>query len=256
MKYIHIKEEKHIQHIFLDSGKSNALDLLSVEELTEAIKEAESRENIEGIILHGKEGFFSSGLDLIKLYEYDESQILTFWQKFMTLVDTLAGFTKPAIAAISGHSPAGGCILTLCCDYRVMVRGDFVIGLNEVPIGIVVPPAIFKLYSFWIGEAMAYKSLLTGKLFTPEEALEIQLVDELTEANKIRTSAEQKLNDFTQFEKNAWRKSKLNFRKHLLESLKENREESINQVLEQWWKPNTREVLKTLIDNLGSKGEK
>lgn len=39
-----------------------------------------------------------------------------------------------------GHSPAGGCVLALCCDYRIIVDGKFKIGLNETKLGIVAPP--------------------------------------------------------------------------------------------------------------------
>lgn len=171
----------------------------------------------------------------------------------MNLIDKLTAFKKPAIAAISGHSPAGGCVLALCCDYRVMCKGEYVIGLNEVPVGIIVPQAIFELYSFWIGHANAYRSLLTGSLMRPEEALKIGLVDELTESNKIQTTATQRIKMFTQFEKHTWRNSKINLRQKLLLKMQENREESITQILDQWWKPSTRDILKTIIDNLKSK---
>lgn len=253
MKYIKVKTEDRINHILLDRGRSNSMDMTMIEELTDVIQESDRREDIEGIVLHGKEGFFSSGLDLIALYDYDEEQILSFWHKFMHLVDKLTAFKKPAIAAISGHSPAGGCVLALCCDYRVMCKGEYVIGLNEVPVGIIVPKAIFELYSFWVGHANAYRSLLTGRLMGPEEALKIGLVDELTESNKIQTVTSQRIKMFTQFEKHTWKSSKVNLRQNLLLKMKEDREESIAQILEQWWKPSTRNILKTIINNLKSK---
>src|SRR5690606_38326654 len=121
-------------------------------------------------ILMGKEGFFSSGLDLITLFEYDQAQIKKFWEKFIGLVHQLVRFPKPLICAITGHSPAGGCVLALCADYRIMAQGDYIIGLNEVPVGIVVPGSIAQLYGFWIGMGNASRFLLEGKLLKPEEA--------------------------------------------------------------------------------------
>ena len=38
-----------------------------------------------------------------------------------------------------GHAPAGGCVLSMCCDSRIMVNGISKIGLNESKVGIVAP---------------------------------------------------------------------------------------------------------------------
>lgn len=250
MDFLRTKTEDHIYHILLDRGKSNAMDLQVVDELINAIDIAESDPAIEGLILSGKEGFFSAGLDLITLYAYDEAQMRQFWSRFMLLLQKLVAFPKPAVAAITGHSPAGGCVLAICCDYRVMAEGDYVIGLNEIPVGIVVPNGIFKLYAFWLGEAKAYRSLLEGKLFHPSEAREVGLVDELVPLARIQNAAMQKIKTLTQYERNAWQSTKRNFRAELVQSLHDNTEEAIEQVLTQWWRPSTRAVLKTIIENL------
>src|SRR5690606_2652712 len=127
---------------------------------------------------------------------------------------------------------------------------DYIIGLNEVPIGIVVPESIFKLYSFWLGSPTAYRSLIEGKLFTPQEALAIGLVDQIVPLNRIQNIAFQKIKSVTQFEKNAWRNSKQNFRKDLVAGLMHDQQETIDQVLAQWWRPGTRAIMKTIIENL------
>lgn len=250
MDFLRTKTEDHIYHILLDRGKSNAMNLQVVDELIEAIGIAEEDPSIEGLILSGKEGFFSAGLDLITLYEYDEAQMRQFWSRFMLLLQKLAAFPKPVVAAITGHSPAGGCVMAICCDYRVMAEGEYVIGLNEIPVGIVVPHGIFKLYAFWLGQAKAYQSILEGKLFSPTEAKQIGLVDELVPLPRIQNSAMQKIKMLTQYERNAWQNTKRNFRSELVKALAENVDESIEQVLTQWWRPSTRAVLKTIIENL------
>jgi len=253
MEFIKVSIEEHIAHISLDRGKSNAMHLEMIKELTLAIQQAENDPAVEGLILHGKENFFTSGLDLITLYQYDQEQMEAFWSQFLSLVHQLAAFPKPSVAAISGHSPAGGCVLGICCDYRVMAQGDFIIGLNEVPVGIVVPESIFELYSFWIGQRRAYQYLLEGKLLKPEEALEAGLVDELVSPMSIKTAALRKIKLLTQFEKNAWRTTKLNLRKNILKNITRDQAEDVRQALQQWWAPSTRAVLKTIIENLTAK---
>lgn len=250
MDFLRTKTEDHIYHILLDRGKSNAMDIAVVNELIEAIDIAEKDLAVEGLILSGKEGFFSSGLDLITLYEYDEAQMKLFWNRFMLLLQKLAAFPKPAVSAITGHSPAGGCVLALCCDYRIMAEGEYIIGLNEVPVGIVVPESIFHLYAFWLGQGKAYRSLLEGKLFSPQEALTIGLVDEVVPLARIQNAAWQKVKSVMQFEKNAWQHTKQNFRKEIVTKLTQNQEGAIEQVLTQWWRPSTRAIMKTIIENL------
>lgn len=253
MNFIKTHIEDHIFHILLDRGKSNAMHYEMIVELADAIEEAKNNPAVEGLILSGKENFFTSGLDLITLFQYDEIQMRSFWTSFIDLLHRMVAFPKPMVSAITGHSPAGGCVMAICCDYRIMAEGDFIIGLNEVPVGIIVPESIFYMYSFWIGKGLAYRSLLEGKLFKPAEALEIGLVDEIVAFNRIQNAAMRKIKSLTQFEKNAWTTSKLNFRKELISELQKDQTQTINQVLDQWWRPSTRAILKTIIDNLTQK---
>ena len=253
MNFIKTKTEDHILHVLIDRGRSNAIDTSVVIELLETIDAADKDLSIEGVILSGKEGFFSSGLDLIALYEYSEDEMKEFWTLFMRLLQRLTSFSKPLVSAITGHSPAGGCVLAICCDYRIMAEGEYIIGLNEVPVGLVVPKGVFDLYSFWIGEALAYRSLLEGKLFNPQQALSVGLVDEIVPFDRIQNAALRKVKAVTQFERNAWSTTKMNFRKNLVDGLQRDQEIVINQVLQQWWKPSTRSVMKTIIENLTKK---
>lgn len=253
MDFIKINTEQRITNLFLDRGKSNAFHAEMLAEMKTAVEAADADASVEGLILHGKEGFFSAGLDLITLYDYDERQIREFWGLFMSFVQSLATFRKPAVAAINGHAPAGGCVLALCCDARIMAEGNFIIGLNEVPVGIVVPDSIFNLYSFWIGKANAYRYLLQGKLLNPQEALSVGLVDEVVPAPRIRTAAERHLGMYTQFERNTWWQSKVNLRRELATRMEASRQESVEMVLKQWWAPSTRAILNTIIENLTQK---
>jgi len=253
MEHIKTTIEDHILGIFLDRGKSNAIDTVLLKELIETLESNQENEAVQGAILIGKENFFSAGLDLITLFDYNVDQIREFWNLFLEATSLLASFPKPIAAAISGHSPAGGCVFALCCDYRIMAEGNFVIGLNEIPVGLIVPESIFQLYAFWIGRRNAYQNLLEGKLLTPNEAKAQGLVDDVVPANMLFNTATKKIKQISQLNQKTWRTSKLNFRKEIILKLRENREETIQGILEQWWLPSTRSILKTIIDTLTSK---
>ncbi|WP_185218570.1 enoyl-CoA hydratase/isomerase family protein [Sphingobacterium mizutaii] len=251
--FLNTQVSENICYIQLDRGKSNAMHLEMIEEITTTFRSLKEDSSVFAVVLQGKEGFFTSGLDLITLFQYDEAQMKAFWEKFIDLIEELVSFPKPFITAVTGHSPAGGCVLALCSDYRVMAAGEYIIGLNEVPVGIIVPSSIFELYAFWIGSGNAARFLLEGKLLTPQEALNAGLVDEVVDFDRIQTTAARKAKQYLQFEPNAWRASKLNIRKHLLQQVKETKGAAIEQVLERWWAPSTRAILKAIIDNLTKK---
>lgn len=255
MEYLSLSIQEHMATIGLSRGRSNAINAAMLRELTVILKGVQNDDNIAGIILHGKEGFFSAGLDLIELYDYNEAAIREFWKNFLEFVRSFVAFKKPAVAAIGGHSPAEGCVLALCCDYRIMVKGEYIIGLNEIPVGIIVPDSIFHLYSFWLGKATAYRYLLEGKLLNPEEALQTGLVDELVDASALRRKAEKQLHKYMILDANTWQQSKLNLRKELISQMGNSSPDILEAILKQWWAPSTRSILKTIIENLRKRTE-
>lgn len=253
MNTIKVSIKDRLAIITLNRGKSNALNREMIKELNDILTHIDEDDAIGGVLITGRESFFSAGLDLIELYDYNEEEVLSFWKLFLTFTANLAAFKKPMVAAINGHSPAGGCVIALACDARVMAEGKFIIGLNEVPVGIIVPKSIFELYAFWIGQANAARSLLEGKLFSPEEALQAGLVDELVKPESILTAAERKVRKYMAFEANTWQQSKKNIRQELTRSLAADQSAALEVMLKQWWSPATRSILKTIIDNLQKK---
>jgi len=239
--------------ITLNRGKSNSLNREMVTELSDMLHNIAEDDNIGGVIITGRDNFFSAGLDLIELYHYNEDEAKRFWHLFLDFTAKITAFKKPLVAAINGHSPAGGCVIALACDARVMAEGKYIIGLNEVPVGIIVPNSIFSMYSFWLGEANAYRNLLEGKLFSPEEALTVGLVDEVVKPESILTAAERKVRKYMAFEANTWQQSKLNLRKNLIVATSADQSEDLEVMLQQWWSPATRAILKSLIDGLKAK---
>jgi 3,2-trans-enoyl-CoA isomerase len=253
MNTLNITVQDAVAIISLNNGNSNAINKEMLTDLKKIFKSIQTDDAIRGVILTGKHGFFSSGLDLIELYDYNEEQIKAFWEQFLDLVTTLTLFKKPLISAISGHSPAGGCVLAVCSDYRVMAEGKYIIGLNEVPVGIIVPNSIFELYAFWIGKAKAYQNLLEGKLMGADEAKSIGLIDETAPIESLMTVAQKKMKTYISYDPTTWQESKLNLRQDLIQSVSADQTATLEKMLKQWWAPSTRSILKTIIQNLQAK---
>ncbi len=255
MNTIEVTIKDRVAILSLKRGRSNAINAEMVAELQKMIKSINQDENIGGLIITGNNGFFTAGLDLIELFSYDEAQIKDFWHQFLQLIYLLTSFKKPLVFAISGHSPAGGCVMALSGDYRLMADGKYIIGLNEVAVGIIVPNSIFSLFAFCIGEAKASRNLLEGKLLNIEEALSIGLIDEVADINSLMTAAEKKIRSYLQYDQTTWMQTKLNIRKELIAKVGADQSETLNMMLQQWWAPSTRSILNTIIKNLKSPKE-
>jgi 3,2-trans-enoyl-CoA isomerase len=253
MNTIQVTIKDRLAVIGLNRGKSNPMNAEMLKELHTLITSIENDDNIGGLIITGKENFFSAGLDLIEIYDYNEEQIAAFWKDFLSLYAKMVSFKKPMVAAISGHSPAGGCVIAMCCDYRVMANGKYIIGLNEIPVGIIVPDNIFALYAFWIGERRAYQALMEGKLLTVDEALQIGLIDEISNLESVISTAEKKIRTYMQFNAATWSQSKLNLRKDVIAKANADQSANLQMMLKQWWAPETRKALQMIIQNLKAK---
>ncbi|WP_428329783.1 enoyl-CoA hydratase/isomerase family protein [Mucilaginibacter sp.] len=250
MNTIQINVEDKLAIITLNRGRSNPINMEMLAELISTVKDIEADDTIGGLIITGKEGFFSAGIDLIEVYNYNEAESKNFWTNFLLMQTVLASFKKPFVTAITGHSPAGGCIIPICSDYRVMAAGQYIIGLNEIPVGIIVPDSVFSLYSFWLGSRKAYQYLLEGKLLTVDEALKDGLIDEVCEAGDVLASAEKKIRSYMKLNAATWSQSKVNLRKELSAKMQADNSALLDKMLQQWWAPETRLSLQKVIEKL------
>src|SRR5204863_7790743 len=117
--------------------------------------------------------------------ELDRAAFRVFWNDSFGLCAALARSPIPIAAAITGHSPAGGAVLAIMCDYRVMARGPFKIGLNEVQVGLSVPECIQAALRRLLGPYRAERLLVAGAMLEAEQAHAIGLVDELVEPDLV-----------------------------------------------------------------------
>lgn len=145
----------------------------------------------QGIVLSGGPKVFSAGLDVPFLLSLgdDRKALLAAWSAFFDAARALAESPVPVAAALAGHAPAGGCVLALCCDYRVMAEGPYTIGLNETQVGLVAPEGIQVLMRRIVGAHRAERLLVAGEMIDSARAFQYGLVDELTDIDEVATRA-------------------------------------------------------------------
>jgi len=183
--YVNIQYVDKIAILQMNRPKVNAMDDKFFIDIVQSMKTVEQNKNVKGIILTGLPGIFSAGLDIPFLLSLSREKFNEWYINFIDGMAAFCGSKLPTIAAISGHAPAGGCVFAIMCDYRIMANGPFTIGLNEVPVGIIIPQSIIELIRNTIGNRKAELQALTGKMWTPQEAKEIGLIDEHVEPDQL-----------------------------------------------------------------------
>ena len=139
------------------------------------------------ILLTGEGDAFSAGLDLKEVASLDAIGLTTFLGLIEDLVQALYEHPGPTVAWVNGHAIAGGCVLELCCDVRVMTaREGARIGLNEVALGVRFPPRTFKMTANRMQEPSLGRVLLEAKLYAAREARELGLIDAIGEEADAR----------------------------------------------------------------------
>lgn len=162
----------------------NALNQDMIEALHAAIAKALA-DGAQGIVLSGAPGMYSAGVDVPALLGRDRDGVHAFWRSFFALCSTMATSPVPLVAAVTGHSPAGGAVLALFCDYRVMAAGAYKIGLNEVQVGLTVPAPMQLALRRVVGGYRAERLLVAGAMLDAEQALAQGFVDELVPPEQV-----------------------------------------------------------------------
>jgi 3,2-trans-enoyl-CoA isomerase len=137
--------------------------------------------------------YTSLGIDLSELYapRTSEARYTEFWRISNTFLSRLYSSPLVTIAAIRGACPAGGCMLSLCCDYRIMnIEGNPTIGLNEVALGIPVPKYWIEVMTRLIGFGQTEQLLSKAIMPTSKEAEKIGLIHRTVPKSDLLGTAE------------------------------------------------------------------
>ena len=223
----------------------NALHVPMFETIGAALRAA-PRDGARGLVLTGAGKLFSAGLDIGVLGGLDRPSLTAFLASFFECLKTIAECPLPIVAAINGHSPAGGAVLALFCDQRIMARGDFRIGLNEVQVGLLPGPLIYGVLKRAVSVRVANQMLPQGLLLTPEEALAVGLVDELAEPAELEARAAAWLERVLALPPVAYGTTRAMTRADLVAMMAEATRADQSAIIEAWTGPETRASLAAL----------
>jgi len=183
----------------------------------------------------------------------DRAAMAKFWPEFYGLLGVIAASAVPIVAAITGHSPAGGAVLALFCDWRVMAEGDYRIGLNEVQVGIPLPPVILAGLQRLVGPRLAERLAVAGEMLAPAEALRLGMIDELVAPEKVVDRALEACQRLIALPAEAMTGTRRLARADLVAIFEADLEPELQLINKMWWNPATQNPLRALAERLGKK---
>ena len=247
---IEVQDHGPIRELKLARPPANALDPALCLAVRDAI-DAAAADGVGGVVLAGGPKVFSGGLDVPHLLALpDAAALRNAWDAFFAAARALAGAPMPVAAALAGHAPSGGCVLALCCDYRVMASGAYRIGLNETQVGLVAPDGIQRLMRRTVGARQAERLLVGGLLVEADEALRRGLVDELAGIDDVPVRARIWVESLLALPRAPMLETRAIARADLVEALHADNID-LDRFVDAWHAPDTQAGLRALVARLG-----
>ena len=253
MSGVRIEKQGRLAVLRMDKARGNAIDEAFVGEMARAVAEVGHDNGVSGVLLgsaHPK--LFCPGLDLVSLFAYDRPGMDRFMTAFSDMAIGLFALEKPMLAAISGHAVAGGCVLALTADHRILRRGAQ-IGLNEVRVGVPLPWSVALLLRASVPAPALSRVALLGANFTDAEAVSLGLAHEVHEAEGFEATCLARLDEFADRDARALGLTKSYLRASTLLEMRAQEDPRRGDFLGAWFSPEGRERIRATIEALARK---
>ncbi|KAK0131557.1 Enoyl-CoA delta isomerase 1, mitochondrial [Merluccius polli] len=216
--------------MWMQSPPVNSLNMDLLTEFNTTLENLEMDKSCHGVIITSSlPRIFSAGLDILEMYQTSPEHCGQFWKAVQELWLKLYGCNLATIAAINGSSPAGGCLISIACDYRIMADNPrYSIGLNETLLGIVAPYWFKDTMANTVGHRTTEMALGLGLLYSAPEALNIGLVDKLVSEDQVVNTATHTMGKWLAIDEHARQVTKSMMRKPTIDKLLSNREADIH----------------------------
>lgn len=247
-----IEHEGGIRELRMNRPPVNALDAGLIHNLRDAVERAPV-EGAQALIISGAPGLFSAGLDVPSLLQLDRAAMAVVWREFFGLCGALARSPIPAVAAVTGHAPAGGAVIALFCDFRVMATGMYKIGLNETQVGLTVPDCIQAALRRTVGIYRAERLLIAGAMLDSEAALSVGLIDELADVDHVVTRALGWLGELLLLPRQAMLSTRALARADIAALFADTSTLPVDSFLDGWFAPEAQSTLRAMVERLKAK---
>jgi enoyl-CoA hydratase len=238
-------QQEGVLTLRLAHGKASALD---VELLGALLRELDGvAEDVRALILTGTGSIFSAGVDLVRLTREGTVYVRDFLPLLSRFLRQLFSFPRPVVAAVNGHAIAGGCVIALAADARLMAEGVGRIGLPELLVGVPFPVAALEVVRFAVPRERLQSLIYRGRTVPAQEALAAGLVDEVVAPAALLTRAQELARQLATIPPAVYSLTKQSLRAEALERIDKGGGRHDPAALEVWSAPQTHEYIREYL---------
>lgn len=202
--------------VTLDDGRANALSYDSLDALDAALDAATGA---DALVINGRPGKFCAGFDLSVVQQGPKASADLMNRGGRTAL-RLFTWPRPVVLGVTGHAIAMGAVLLCCGDLRIGAEGDFKIGLNEVAIGLSLPPFAIDIAGERLATRHLTEALALARIYSPAEAVEVGYLDLTVPAEHVADTALERAADLaSRLDSPAFARTRRNMRGPLAEKI-------------------------------------
>jgi enoyl-CoA hydratase len=249
--YVHtmidVLEQGSVSVVRMRHGKVNALDL----ELLLALRDtfAELRD-ADAVVLTGEGTSFSAGVDLRRLLDGGPEYIAEFLPALGAACRALFTHPRPVVAAVNGHAIAGGCILAVACDRRLMSAGT--IGVSELAVGVPFPTVPLEVLRHAAGPATD-DLVLAARTMTAAEAATLGLIDRVVAPDELMDSALGEAERLARMPRQTFALTKTQLRRDAVARMDADEPVDFAELLAAWTSAEARDAVAAFLDALAAR---
>lgn len=248
-------EDNGVVTLRLAHGKASALDIELVEALARAVAEV-TASDARAVLLTGSGSIFSAGVDLYRLVgkpdqPLAEAAAREYARRFVPALSRmlleLFSMPRPLVVALNGHAIAGGCIIALTGDYRLMASGGGRIGIPEMLVGVPFPPSVIEIVRFAVAPQHLQTLMYGGRTIPAEDAQRIGLIDEVVAPDALEARGLEMARHFATLSPRNFELCKRQLRDATLDRAKHFANELDAEVLELWGDPVRHQAIREYL---------
>lgn len=238
----------------LNNPPVNTMSLQMLQETNKVLNELNESHSVNGIVLASNiPRRFTAGLELTELYNATTDSLRSLCEALQDTWIKLYSSPHPVVAAVNGHCLAGGTIFAASADYRIGASGRYKLGVTAARVGLIPPRFFQKTLAQVVGYRQAELMLTQARVFTPDEALEIGLLDEVCDGDDLVSRCVSSFGNFTGINSIARQQIKLQMRKGVIDEYLSIQEEEIDSFVSFVLQESIQKSLGDFIANLKQK---
>jgi len=233
----------------MDDGKANAINPELLDSLDRALDRCAAG-GAHPIVLTGAREIFSAGLDLPRLAAFDRESMKRLMLKFHDVFARIFLWPRPVVSAINGHAVAGGCVLAMQADVRLMADGRGRIGINELALDVGLPAIVIETFRLRLGPAGLWRTAFGADLYDPATAVANGLVRAVVPAGELEAKALETAISLDHDGAPAYAQAKASMNRPAAEALADARDSDCDAWLDVWFSENARRRIHEAVDRL------